>query len=225
MSLKIIAELGINHQGDMKLIPELVRQAKFNGADAVKVQLYKSQDIWGDDSRKYLEWTQGEFDEFLRICTFYNIEGFASCFNQDAVDWCSGLKSIKVAFRDVGNSKLCLYVSNKNFENVYYTGWSEVFDEVKGSLMPTKYAEESPGMRFEPDGYEGLSDHTYGISFALHCIAHGATIIEKHFALSKQNFNTPTGTHNDNVYSMDAEELRILSTYGRELERISRYAN
>ena len=36
--IKIIAEIGINHAGDIKLVKELIKTAKESGADAVKFQ-------------------------------------------------------------------------------------------------------------------------------------------------------------------------------------------
>ena len=50
----IIAEAGVNHNGDLKMAIELVRHAKLCGADCVKfqtfkifVQILKFQTIWG----------------------------------------------------------------------------------------------------------------------------------------------------------------------------------
>ena len=39
----IIAEVGINHDGDMQSAIELVNQAKNSGADAVKLQTYNTE--------------------------------------------------------------------------------------------------------------------------------------------------------------------------------------
>ena len=50
----------------------------------------------------------------------------------------------------------------------------------------------------------GLSDHTLGISVALSSIALGATIIEKHFTLSKDDKGV------DSVFSSDPKELENL---------------
>ena len=39
--IKIIAEIGINHAGDIRLVKELIKTAKESGADAVKFQYRK----------------------------------------------------------------------------------------------------------------------------------------------------------------------------------------
>ena len=42
-NLKIIAEVGVNHNGSIKLAKKLVDVAKKAGADYVKFQLYKTE--------------------------------------------------------------------------------------------------------------------------------------------------------------------------------------
>ena len=41
----IIAEIGINHNGDMKLAQEMIISAKENGADCVKFQSFIADDL------------------------------------------------------------------------------------------------------------------------------------------------------------------------------------
>lgn len=45
----IIAEIGGNHNGDMKLAREMIKSAKEHGADAVKFQFYRKEDLWTND--------------------------------------------------------------------------------------------------------------------------------------------------------------------------------
>ncbi len=50
----------------------------------------------------------------------------------------------------------------------------------------------------------GLSDHTMGIGAAVAAIAHGATVIEKHFTLRRADGGV------DSAFSMEPEEMRAL---------------
>ena len=50
----IVAEIGGNHNGDVKLGKKMIKAAKECGADAVKFQLYRRCDLWTEDHLKEL---------------------------------------------------------------------------------------------------------------------------------------------------------------------------
>ena len=63
-----------------------------------------------------------------------------------------------------------------------------------------------PHMRTLFDCHVGLSDHTLGIGAAVASVALGATIIEKHFTLSRSDGGV------DSAFSLEPEEMRSLIT-------------
>ena len=94
MSVFVIAEIGINHNGSLELAKRLIDEAAESGCDAVKFQkrtvdeVYSKQELdkpreslWGTTNReqKYgLEFTKADYDEIGRHCKEKGIEWSAS---------------------------------------------------------------------------------------------------------------------------------------------------
>lgn len=228
--MKIISEIGINHNGEFKLIEELVRQSAVGGADYAKFQLYDSVRVFGDDSRKKNEFTYSQVQTIKSICDAYGINFLASVFDEEKLDWCLDLKvnSIKIASRTLKKeSALCRNIIDKNLETYISLGmWDREnlpFSEANVfylnciSKYPTSIV-DLKSHNFLPynDKIVGLSDHSYGIGSCLHQISHGAEIIEKHFTLNKGMLG------NDHVGSMDLEELRLLRALGDQISSVRR---
>lgn len=55
----LVAEIGINHNGDMDLAEVMIRAAVQSGADAVKFQNYRTEDFLSDHDLKYTYRNQG----------------------------------------------------------------------------------------------------------------------------------------------------------------------
>ena len=56
----LIAEVGINHNGDVGLAKKMVDAAKRAGADAVKFQTFKAQELCGDKDQVFTYFSQGK---------------------------------------------------------------------------------------------------------------------------------------------------------------------
>lgn len=97
MSIFIIAEIGINHNGDLGICKELIDVAVEAGCDAVKFQkrtidLVYTQEfldaprdsIWGNtqrDQKNGLEFSKKEYDEINSYCKNKGITWFASAWD------------------------------------------------------------------------------------------------------------------------------------------------
>lgn len=100
MSTFIIAEIGINHNGDMELAKKLIDTAVIAGCDAVKFQkrtvdkVYTQeyldsprQSPWGTTQRAQkegLEFGKEQYDEIDRYCKEKGIEWYASAWDIDS---------------------------------------------------------------------------------------------------------------------------------------------
>ena len=100
MSVFVIAEIGINHNGSLELAKRLIDEAAESGCDAVKFQkrtvdeVYSKEELdkprespWGTTNReqKYgLEFTKADYDEIDRHCKEKGIEWFASAWDVES---------------------------------------------------------------------------------------------------------------------------------------------
>jgi len=224
--MKIIAEIGINHNGDFRKMEELIRQASVGGADYAKFQLYNSERVFGNDSRKNNEFTFDQVKTLKQICDFYNVEFFASVFDEEKLEWCEelGVNLYKIASRTVVKEpELCQKIINKDKKTFVSLGfWDKGYLPFENSNI--EYMNCIPQYPTSFKSYKefdygevvtGWSDHANGIAFALYNITRGASVIEKHFTLNK-GMEGP-----DHICSMDVEELRQLREYGDQIYNIT----
>ena len=103
MSIFIVAEIGINHNGDMSVCKELISAAKESGCNAVKFQkrdldsVYTQEFLdsdrespWGETQREQkagLEFGKSEYDEIDKYCKDIGIEWFASAWDLKSQDF------------------------------------------------------------------------------------------------------------------------------------------
>jgi N-acetylneuraminate synthase len=99
----VIAEIGINHNGDVDLAKRLITVAVAAGCDAVKFQkrtvdvLYSREELakprespFGNtngDLKRGLEFGREEYEEIDVYCKAVQIDWFASCWDEESVDF------------------------------------------------------------------------------------------------------------------------------------------
>lgn len=223
--LKIISEIGINHNGNFNLIEELIRQSSIGKADFAKFQLYDSKRVFGDDSRKRNEFTYKQVCYIKEICDCYNIEFFASVFDEEKLQWCQdlGVSFYKVASRTVVKEpelmKKIVSLGKTTFVSLGQWKNEELplkEKNVKYFNCISKYPTSILDIRNSVErNYDqevvGISDHSFGIANCLLNICNGAQYVEKHFTLNKGMDG------NDHVGSMNLDELMQLRELGNQL--------
>ncbi len=231
----IIAEIGINHNGNIHLAHELIKQAKLCGADIAKFQFYDPDKIFGPkgaypdkDNYEFALTVQFGFEEAKRLkawCDEEGIEFMASVFDEERFEWMEalGMKRYKVASRTVQEESLCKRIFSTQKEVFISLGFWEnadvPYDYENAKYLycvakyPAEYKDIHLPVSFKATPYDGFSDHTIGIEAALVAVARGANIIEKHFTLNKGLVGP------DHVCSATPEELSILCQQSREMEK------
>ncbi len=138
----IIAEIGINHNGDINLAKKLIKMAHDLGADAVKFQkrtvdvVYTQHELemerpnpFGNtngDLKRGLEFGYDEYREIVEYCKSLSILWFASCWDEESVDFIEQFNPPchKIASACLTNDKLISYIKNKGRPILLATGMS-----------------------------------------------------------------------------------------------------
>ena len=142
MSIFIIAEIGINHNGDVGIAKELIKVAKEAGCDAVKFQkrtlekVYTPEELnkqrespWGTTNRQQkegLEFGQQEFEQIDSYCKELDIEWFASAWDVESQNFLKqfDLKYNKIASAMMVDSDLLRIVAAEGRHTFISTGMS-----------------------------------------------------------------------------------------------------
>ncbi len=138
----IIAEIGINHNGDINLAKKLIKMAHDLGADAVKFQkrtvdvVYTQHELemerpnpFGNtngDLKRGLEFGYGEYREIDEYCKKLSMMWFASCWDEESVDFIEQFNPPchKIASACLTNDKLISYIKSRGRPILLATGMS-----------------------------------------------------------------------------------------------------
>lgn len=139
----IIAEAGVNHNGDKNIAKKLIDMAKYSGADAIKFQTFKAENlvtksagmakyqkvnIGHEESQfnmlKKLELSYDDFKELYGYATDKGIIFLSSPFDEDSVDYLDkiGVKAFKIPSGEITNLPLLKRVAKKNKLIIMSTG-------------------------------------------------------------------------------------------------------
>lgn len=141
----IIAEIGINHNGDLNTAKKLIDAAFLAGCDAVKFQKRtpelcvpeEQRDVmretpWGLmnylEYRRRVEFGQKEYAEIDRYCKEKGIAWFASCWDVPSVDFIEQFAPVcyKIASALLTDDRLLQYINSKERPMILSTGMSTI---------------------------------------------------------------------------------------------------
>ena len=151
----IIAEAGVNHNGDLEAAIELVNVASECGADAVKFQTFKTDRLTTkraatcdyqekatdglqsqQDMLRKLELTENEFILLAKHCQNKNIEFMSTGFDIESLDFLireTKIKRIKIPSGEMVNPFLLLHAARSGLPIILSTGMADI-NEIKLSL-------------------------------------------------------------------------------------------
>lgn len=145
----IIAEAGVNHNGDINLAYKLCDAAKKAGADVVKFQTWKTEAIITQnveqaeyqqtntgvkesqfDMLKKLELSQNEFRKIKEYCDSIGIIFASTADDPESLDFLVdlGIPFIKIGSGEIGNISYLRYMGSKKAPVIMSTGMSSLAD-------------------------------------------------------------------------------------------------
>lgn len=238
----VIAEVGINHNGNVKLARETIDAALLSGADAVKLQTYTTEGFIHPENPifeavKSCELTRDEYRELFHYARAKGAVVFSTPECVEDIHFLASLDppAIKIASMDMNYREFVQAAARLKKPIILSTGMSyfhEVANAVRWieetgneqimllhcvSCYPTPPEECNLGVMAAMEaafGYPaGFSDHTVGLDVPFAAACMGGRVIEKHFTLDKK---LPGPDH---AGSADPEDLSRLVSVIRTYEQ------
>ncbi|MFJ8064182.1 N-acetylneuraminate synthase [Psychrobacillus sp. NPDC096426] len=164
-STYIIAEAGVNHNGSFEMAKKLVDVAKEAGADAVKFQTFRAENLVTKEAQqanyqienlgevtsqyemlKKLELSFKEFKSLKNYCDEIGIEFLSTPFDYDSVDFLVDdlqMQTVKIPSGELTNSPFIHYIATKQKKMIISTGMATM-EEIHEALSFIAYGLARP---------------------------------------------------------------------------------
>jgi N,N'-diacetyllegionaminate synthase len=205
----IIAEIGINHEGDVEECRKLIVSAIESGADAVKLQTVNADLNYVPGSESYKtfkgsELTRQETSEMFNFARKNGVDIFTTAGDINTVEWVDKLNPSywKISSGLLTHIPIVSYIASLGRPLLISTGMANTYDielAIKSaqsvgnnnislfqctSLYPAPFQSLNLSVinwLKDKYGYNvGFSDHSLGDEAAFLSVGAGATLIEKH---------------------------------------------
>jgi len=218
----IVGEIGINHNGDIDIAKHLINVAVSAGFNAVKFQkrtievVYPREELerprespfgtTNGDLKRALEFGKKEYQEIDRYCRKNKIMWFASCWDEQSVDFIDkfDVPCYKIASASLTDNELLRYTRSKGRPMILSTGMSTLKQidhaiDVLGKkdliilhctgTYPAQYEELNlrviPFLHHRYNVPVGYSGHETGLPSSVAAVALGACMVERHITLDR----------------------------------------
>ena len=212
----IIAEIGINHEGDVVRCKEMIEAATESGADAVKLQTIDVAESYARDSVSYSlfqenQLTQTETSDMFTFANALGVDVFTTVGDIATARWVKALHPThwKISSGLINHIPLIREVSSFGQPILISTGMADHKD-IQAAIAAARYANNNneitlfhctsiyptpphlvnlaaiPWLKKKYGLAVGFSDHSLGVEAASYAVASGAVAIEKHFTLDNR---------------------------------------
>ncbi len=141
----IIAEAGVNHEGDIERAKQMIEEVAKAGGDAIKFQAYKAETLaskyspayWDTTKeptrsqyelfKKYDRFWKNEFEELADYAEYYRVDFLVTPFDTESADFLEPLvPAYKIASADITNKPFLKYIARKEKPIIISTGASTI---------------------------------------------------------------------------------------------------
>jgi sialic acid synthase SpsE len=240
-SCLVIAEAGVNHDGDVRKAHALVAAAREAGADAVKFQTWITDELVvpgpQHDLLKPLELPASAFVELKTAAESAGLIFLSTPDEESSADLLErlGVPAFKIGSAEITNLPFLKHVASKHRPIILSTG-TATLDEVRDAVHAitqtgndrivllhcvSQYPANGDDINLRAIGTLraafgcpiGFSDHTMGREMTVAAVACGACVIEKHLTLDR------SGPGPDHAASLEPREFADLVAAVRRVER------
>jgi len=227
----IIAELGINHNGNINTAREMVRQAKACGCSAVKIQFWTPQEFTTNTDELWNTFqdnktTKEMADEVFKMAEELEIDCFGTPTSIEGAVFLSHYEPpyMKIGSDDTDNYYMLKQIARLNIPMILSTGMSsekeveKAVESIRSVNPALKIIIMLCSSKYPAQCYDynentllywlkkyhcsvGVSDHMAGNEFVYVMTSNGATFFEKHFTLDRSQEGQ------DHHFSVDPEGM------------------
>lgn len=239
----IVAEAGLNHNGDINIAKKMIDAAIDAGVDAIKFQTFKTEEFLAKSSQyfelfKNVELSFNDFEELNEYAKEKNCIFFSAPFDLISTDFLIKIDvpCFKIASSDLTNIPLIKKIAKTKKPMIISTGLSNL-QEVEETISHCKsenndqiillhsisnyptnpYETNLNAMKTLKEKFEvpvGYSDNGESSLVDLVAVSMGANLIEKHFTLDKK-MKGP-----DHSFSIEPNNLKELISDIRLIEKM-----
>ncbi|NTU52795.1 MAG: N-acetylneuraminate synthase [Chlorobiaceae bacterium] len=248
----VIAEIGINHNGSLEVAKKLIEGAALAGCDAVKFQkrtpelcvpmdqrLIERETPWGRmtymDYRYKVEFSFDDYTEIDAYCREKGIAWFASCWDEEAVDFMEQFnppcyKAASASLTDLALLKktkatgrpLIISTGMSTMEEIDLAvselGRDQLLIAHTNSTYPCPVEELNLRMigtlkQRYPDNPIGYSGHEVGLATTWAAVVLGAVFVERHVTLDRAMWGS------DQAASVEISGMSRLVSNIRDIEK------
>jgi len=229
----VVAEIGVNWDGDYELVQEMIQESKKTGCNAVKFQSFNEELIKNHPEKSRLmksSISKNNVEKINQIATEIGIEWFSTPMYPEAVDILNPfVKRFKI--RELDGRNLIENKTTELFKKIQKTDKeiivstqsspknSEFYNDsnINWLYCVPKYPCDLEDLDFTNfNEFDGYSNHSPNIIVPLTAVILGSKIVEIHITSNKnKNFI-------DNNVSFDYKSLSNLIQFIRDAEKIKR---